>query len=243
MLRLAICDDMPEFLLSTKMQLEQWKDKPEELIIELFNNGDSLIEAHIANPYDIIFLDVLMPLLNGIETASEIRKHDSSVKIVFLTSTSAFAVDSYTVHADNYLLKPVAQDKLFHCINELYSDILNNAKYINVSSATAVYRIELRNIEYIEAHGKKVLFILTNGSMIESNQPFYFFQDKLLLEDGFFKCHRSYIVNIYRIVTYMQKEIRMQSGFRIPVSRSCHAEFESAYFDLLFRKSGRFEKE
>ena len=55
MLRLAICDDMPEFLLSTKMQLEQWKDKPEELIIELFNNGDSLIEAHIANPYDIIF--------------------------------------------------------------------------------------------------------------------------------------------------------------------------------------------
>ena len=170
MLRLAICDDMPEFLLSTKMQLEQWKDKPEELIIELFNNGDSLIEAHIANPYDIIFLDVLMPLLNGIETASEIRKHDSSVKIVFLTSTSAFAVDSYTVHADNYLLKPVAQDKL-------------------------------------------------------------------LLEDGFFKYHRSYIVNIYRIVTYMQKEIRMQSGFRIPVSRSCHAEFESAYFDLLFGKT------
>ena len=170
MLRLAICDDMSEFLLSTKMQLEQWKDKPEELIIELFNNGDSLIEAHIANPYDIIFLDVLMPLLNGIETASEIRKHDSSVKIVFLTSTSAFAVDSYTVHADNYLLKPVAQDKL-------------------------------------------------------------------LLEDGFFKYHRSYIVNIYRIVTYMQKEIRMQSGFRIPVSRSCHAEFESAYFDLLFGKT------
>ena len=99
-----------------------------------------------------------------------IRKHDRSVKIVFLTSTSAFAVDSYTVHADNYLLKPVAQDKL-------------------------------------------------------------------LLEDGFFKYHRSYIVNIYRIVTYMQKEIRMQSGFRIPVSRSCHAEFESAYFDLLFGKT------
>ena len=162
MLRIAICDDMSEFLLSTKIQLEQWKDKPEELIIELFNNGDSLIEAHIANPYDIIFLDVLMLLLNGIETASEIRKHDRSVKIVFLTSTSAFAVDSYTVHADNYLLKPVAPDKL-------------------------------------------------------------------LLEDSFFKYHRSYIVNIYRIVTYMQKEIRMQSGFRIPVSRSCHAEFESAY--------------
>ena len=73
-------------------------------------------------------------------------------------------------------------------------------------------------------------------AIIESNQPLYFFQSKLLLADGFFKCHRSYIVNLYRIATYTQKEIQMQSGARIPISRSCHGEFEAAYFDLLFRE-------
>lgn len=239
MLRLAICDDMSDFLISTKEHLEHWKDRPGKLVIELFTNGDSLIESHIAKPFDIILLDVIMPLLNGIETAAEIRKHDKSVKIVFLTSSSEYAVDSYTVHADNYLLKPVDPEKLFLCINELYTDISDKSRCITISSASAVHRIELRNIEHMEAHGKKVLFVLSNGNTIESNQPFHFFQDKLLLEDGFFKCHRSYIVNIYRIITYTQKEIRMQSGARIPISRSCHAEFEALYFDLLFREDRR----
>ena len=236
MLRLAICDDMSEFLISTKKYLEHWKDSPEKLLIELFTNGDSLIESHIAKPFDIILLDVIMPLLNGIETAAEIRKHDKSVKIVFLTSSSEYAVDSYTVHANNYLLKPVEPDKLFHCISELHADITDKSRCITVSSTAAVHRVELRNIEYLEAHGKKVLFVLSNGNTIESNQPFYFFHDKLLLEDGFFKCHRSYIVNVYSIISYTQKEIKMRSGARIPISRSCHAEFEAAYFDLLFKE-------
>lgn len=238
MLRIAICDDMPDFLNATKRQLEQWKEKPENIVIELFHNGDSLLESHTTKPFDIILLDVIMPLFNGIETASEIRKFDASVKIVFLTSSRDYAVDSYTVHANNYLLKPVDPDKLFHCLNELCADILDKAKCITVSSAAAVHRVKLRNIEYMEARGKKVLLVLADGSTIESNNPFYYFQDKLLLEDGFFKCHRSYMINIYRIVTYTQKEIRMQSGCRIPIARSCHDEFEAAYFDLLFREGG-----
>lgn len=239
MLRIAICDDMPDFLDGTKRQLEQWEDRPENLVIKLFHDGDSLLESHTSNPFDIILLDVIMPLLNGIETAAEIRKFDRIVKIVFLTSSAEYAVDSYTVRANNYLLKPVTQEKLFRCLNELSAEIQDKARSITVSSASAAHRIELRNIEYIEAHGKKVLLVLADGSTIESNNPFYYFQDKLLLEDGFFKCHRSYIINIYRIVTYTQKEIRMQSGFRIPIARSCHAEFEAAYFDLLFRE-GRY---
>lgn len=238
MLRIAICDDMWDFLCSIKIKLEQWKDKPDKLLIELFHDGDSLLEAHTANPFDIILLDVVMPLLNGIETASEIRKFDKSVKIVFLSSSAEYAVDSYTVHANNYLLKPIAQDKLFSCLNELSAEIQDTAKCIAVSSISATHRVELRNIEYIEAHGKKVLLVLADGCTIESNNPFYYFQDKLLLKDGFFKCHRSYIVNIYRIVTYTQKEMRMQSGARIPIARSCHSEFEASYFNLLFEENG-----
>lgn len=238
MFRLAICDDVSEFLYSTKKLLEKWENKPIDLTVELFTDGDSLIEAHMSKPFDIILLDVVMPLLNGIEAAAEIRKFDKSVKIVFLTSSSEFAVESYTVDADNYLLKPINHDKLFCCLNKLYTDILDKSKCITVKSTTAVYRIELRNIEYIEAQGKKVLFALSDGSTIEAHNTFYFYEDKLLLEDGFFKCHRSYIVNIYKITTYTQKEIKMQSGFRIPISRNCHKEFETAYFELLFGKAG-----
>ncbi len=238
MLRIALCDDMSDFLINTRDTIKQWDRKPHNLSIELFTDGDSLIESHTAKPFDIIFLDVLMPLLNGIDTAAEIRRHDKSVKIVFLTSTADFAVESYTVSANNYLLKPIEHGKLFQCLDMLYSDLLANARCITVKSLSAVHRIELHNIEYIEAQGKKVSFSLVDGTTIESNNPFYHFENQLLLEDGFFKCHRSYIVNIYRIKTYTQKEIKMQSGFRIPISRSCHAEFEAAYFKLLFSEGG-----
>lgn len=235
MLRIAICDDMSAFLLSVRKQLEQWDNRPDNLEIELFADGDSLMEAHLAKPFDIILLDIIMPMLNGIDTASEIRKNDKAVKIVFLTSSAEYAVDSYTVRADNYLLKPVEADRLYRCIEDLYEDIKSRAKCIYIKSLNKVYCIETDSIEYIEAHGKKETVHLTGGKIIEADNPHYFFEEKLLLEDGFFKCHRSYIVNIYQIHTYTQKEIRMKSGASIPIARSCHSSFEAAFFNLMFK--------
>ncbi|MDD5952854.1 MAG: LytTR family DNA-binding domain-containing protein [Oscillospiraceae bacterium] len=239
MLRVAVCDDMNEFLTSTRARLEHWDDPPTELTVELFQDGDGLIERHKENPFDILLLDVLMPLQNGIETAAEIRRFDPSVKIVFLTATSDFAEESYAVHANNYLIKPVSTEKLYRCIDTLYQELQEQSKWIMVSTAAAIHRIEIRKIEYLEAQGKKVLVGLSDGRSLLSNHPFYSFEKQLLLEDGFFKCHRSYLVNIYRIITYTQKEIQMQSGIRIPISRSCHSEFEAAYFDLLFREGAQ----
>ena len=241
MLRLAICDDMQEFLSDTKNKIEQWEGKPEDLVVELFTDGDGLIESHTANPFDIILLDVVMPLINGIETAAEIRKTDMTVKIVFLTTSSEYALDAFTVHANHYLLKPVDDVKLFECLDMQLKERISNERCINIRDGAVMHRVPLRDIEYMEAQGKKVKFMLSGGSMKESNNPFYHFEEKLLFEDGFFKCHRSYVVNIFKISTYTQTEITMNSGARIPISRGTRAEFESAYFELLFGKGGEIE--
>jgi DNA-binding LytR/AlgR family response regulator len=66
----------------------------------------------------------------------------------------------------------------------------------------------------------------------------YTFEDKLLLQDGFFKTGRSYIVNIHHISSFTQKEITLRSGCKIPISRGCHKQFEEAYFSILFGKAG-----
>lgn len=239
MLRVAICDDMAEFLQSARALVAQWENGPDDLQVELFEDGDALINAHNAKPFDIILLDVVMPLLNGIDTAAEIRKKDKAVKIVFLTASPEFAVASYTVKADNYLLKPVSREQLNRCFDELYSDILDAARSITVRDQSAVYRVELRNIEYLEAQRKQVRLSLSDGNTINASEPFYTYEEKLLREEGFFKCHRSYIVNLRRISTYTQKEITMRSGVRIPISRSYHKAFEAAYFELVFGKAER----
>lgn len=234
MLRIAICDDMPEFLLQIRYTIEQWKDKPDNLYIETFVDADSLITSHHSKPFDIILLDIIMPLLNGLDAAKEIRQSDKSVKIVFLTHSSEYAVDSYTVKAYNYLLKPLNTTPLFQCLTELSEEISSQAKYLTIRSITAVHRIMLRDIEVIEAHQKHTLLSLSNGSVIEAIEPLYFFEEKLLSDIEFYKCHRSYIVNLYRIKTYTQNELLMRCGYRIPISRSAHKNFENTYFSLLF---------
>ncbi|MBO7149174.1 MAG: response regulator transcription factor [Clostridia bacterium] len=229
---------MSHFLSEVDSLVSEWKKESEDVITELFSDGDSLIEAHFKNPFDIILLDIVMPLINGIETAAQIRKIDKAVKLVFLTSSSEFAIDSYSVQANGYLLKPIDKDKLYSCLSQLYASIIDNSKYIMIKDALSVHRIELRSIEYAEAQGKHVVFFLSDNTQIKSNEPFYVYDNKLNASDGFFKCHRSYIVNIYRISKYTPKEITMRSGCRIPISRNSHKAFETAYFELTFGKAG-----
>ncbi len=238
MLRIAICDDMPDFLAQTKSLVSLWKKDSDDVTVELFSEGDSLVDAHFKNPFDIILLDIIMPLMNGIDTAAQIRKNDKSVKLVFLTSSPEFAIESYSVRANGYLLKPIDKVKLHTCLDELYEDISDNIKYVVIRDSSFAHRIELRNIEYIEAQGKHVIFAMNDGNRIKSSDPFYLCSEKLTVNDGFFKCHRSYIVNVFRINKYTPKEITMRSGYRIPISRTAHKDFEAAYFELTFGKVG-----
>ena len=229
---------MADFLARADSLVSAWKKDSEDVIVELFSDGDSLIDAHIKNPFDIILLDIVMPLMNGIDTAAQIRKNDKSVTLVFLTSSPEFAIESYSVHANGYLLKPIDKEKLYACLDEMYTDIREDTKHILIKDANSIHRIELRSIEYAEAQGKHVVFTLSNGERIKSSEPFYAYADKLTLQDGFLKCHRSYIVNIFRISKYTPKEITMRSGYRIPISRTAHKDFEAAYFELTFGKVG-----
>lgn len=238
MLRIAICDDMLEYIEEIKQLLVQWSRKTTPLNIEVFNDGDSLLKSHKATPFDIIFLDVVMPLLNGIETAKEIRQNDKSTHIVFISSERSFAVDSYSVKADNYLLKPICTEDFYNCIQEIYEKLQTDSRSIPILTSSATYRVKINDIAYLEAQNKYVFVCLADGRALQSNQALYTYEEQLALSDVFFKCHRSYIVNIQHIDTYTTKFIQLRSGIQIPISRGCQKQFENAYFDFLFGKVG-----
>ena len=108
MLRIGVCDDDKEFLQRLVQMIHIWSDHsgiPTELYP--FDNGDELISKNAAFRMDIILLDIVMPLLNGMDTARELRAQDTAVKIIFLTSSPEFALESYEVRAQDYLLKPI----------------------------------------------------------------------------------------------------------------------------------------
>ena len=119
--RIAICDDEILFTRELSSLLTHWAKKNDfSLTLYPYSNGDDLLTALRTIPVDLIFLDIIMPLLNGIDTAKEIRSMGLTVPVIFLTSSREFALDSYDVKAFHYLLKPVNTLKLFSVMDDFF---------------------------------------------------------------------------------------------------------------------------
>ena len=236
-IKIGICDDSSAFLQQLKFMIDHWDNCPQNVSTELFEDGEGLLFAHARTPFDIILLDVVMPTLNGIEVVRKIRLNDKNVKIVFLTSSSDFAVESYTVKANNYLLKPIEPTKLFDCLDELISEIQSVSRCLIIKGTDAVHKIPFSSIEYAESQSKHIIFYTTDNRAIKSSEPLYIYESTLAPQDGFYKCHRSYIVNIHHIDSFSPTEVIMRSGCRIPISRSHRKDFEDIYFHVIFEKA------
>jgi len=237
MLRIAICDDEERCLNDTKRMLENWSDATSsQLVIDCFDNGDSLIKESNTSRYDIIFLDIIMPLLNGINVARELRDRDKTVKIIFLTSSPEFALQSYSVKATDYCMKPAAYEKLKEILDDCTSFNRQESEYLTLKTVVGYQKIYLHDIEYIEAQNKRVYFFLKSGQVVEVAQPLYTFETELTDSKGFFKCHRSYIVYLPNVDYFSNTEIKTKSGRHIPIARGYGKAFQEAYFVIMFKE-------
>ena len=183
---------------------------------------------------DIVFLDILMPLQNGIDIGRELRQHDNVVQIIYLTSSPEFALESYETKAQGYLLKPVSYEKLKETLDECSHTCTIHQKNMVLKTVQGYQRVYFHDIEFAEAQNKKVLFYLRTGQVITTITPFHVVEDQFLEEDGFFKCHRSYLVYFPNVDHFNASEIFMKSGLRVPIARGYSKAFKEAFFSLMF---------
>ncbi|HAT4318881.1 TPA: response regulator transcription factor, partial [Clostridium perfringens] len=172
-MKICICDDEKIISEELKNIIEDISfEIDEDIIINQFYSGKELID-NISNKnekYDIIFLDILMSNLNGIETSKYIRKIDNSVNIVFLTSSSEFAINGYEVGALDYLLKPVDYKKIKKTIDK----ILANRELEDVfifKSNNEIIKLPIKFINYFEV--KNRIIYINSCSKIYNNKSFY----------------------------------------------------------------------
>ena len=105
-------------------------------------------------------MDIIMPMLSGIDTATEIRRNNSTAKIIFLSSSSEFGVQSYTVQASNYLLKPLDKELFYKALDRLATELLEEPKTLICKSNGMIRKIPIKDIEYIEAQDKYSLIVI-----------------------------------------------------------------------------------
>ena len=238
MITIAVCDDTVQFMQQTVALLEQWsKEKKTAIKVDTFDNGDSLLNSLSHQAYDLIFLDIIMPMLSGIDTCAEIRKENRQTKIIFLSVSPEFGVDAFRVKANGYLLKPLAPSALFTLIDEYLTEKRESGRFLIARSMSMVRKVPLDTITYLEAQNKQILIHTSDSNVLTVTTPLH--QLAPQLDDPcFYQCHRSYIINMNYIRSLTKTELTMSDGAIIPISRNCSKELHSTYFEFLFGKAG-----
>lgn len=236
MFEIVICDDDAACLEQTGRLVDDWCSTVSiPVTVKTIDNGDQLLEyCSRCNP-DVILLDIMMPFLNGMEAAKEIREHNSISKIIFLTSSPEFAIESYDVEASGYLLKPVERNRLFQLLGRCLSSASTPADSITLHTAFGYQNIYLHNIECLEVQNKKVIITLSDGKKIETVSTLSYYESLLTVEKGFFKCHRSYIVYLPAVDHFSNTEIVTKTGMKLSIARGLGKTFQDTYFSYMFQ--------
>lgn len=232
---IAVCDDHAETLDAMDSLLRAWEaERQLPLRRRLFSNALELLDAAHREHFTLYLLDVLMPGMDGMTAARDIRAFDCAADIVFLTSSPEFAYESYRVQALDYLLKPVDRGQFFRLLDRLYLREQRPREALTLKTGTTIVRVPFSQIAFVEVISKRLYFNLTDGEVREVTGSLKDYEDLLLSRAEFMRVHRSYIVNMLQAAEFSSSRILTFSGKDIPVSRLLYPQLQKDYMKLLF---------
>lgn len=243
-LKIAICDDDPlcrEQVVSIVNAYNEQRNH--HLSISVFTRSIALLdEVQRFGSFDIYLLDIIMPGLTGIQLGIQLRQSDPDGKILFLTSSRDYAIESYRAKAFDYLLKPVKQDQLFRSLDEAISTIANRKeKSLIIKTRENNVRITLDNILYVELVYRRVAYHMLNGSVVESNSIRTTFAESIqeLLSDGrFILCGSGLAVNLYHVTTTDNETLVFRNGQSIYIGKRASRDVRSIWSDFWLSGEG-----
>ena len=237
MIKIAFCDDDMEVLHQMNELLDRYRvERNEDITYAAFQSPFELLtEIEKGIRPDILFLDVVMPGQNGMDVAKEIRQYDTNMKIIFLTSSPEFAVESYSVGAYFYQLKPIWEESFFRLMDAVLAECEKKKKNsLILRSKDGITRIDLQQLGYCEVLGRKLLFHLENGAVLESAGSLDDLAGQLMQYSNFFRPHRSFLVNMEYIQNISSRSIKMVNDAEIPIPHGKCSEIKNTYIEYAF---------
>lgn len=222
MLKIGVCDDHPLYINQlSKIIKEISSSNNIDVDITSFESGESLVDfcSKHTNHFDILFLDILMNGINGITTAERIRKTYPDIYIIFVTISKEYALDSYSVNAYSYILKPFDFDSIKSKFFELYEKIeFNKKNVIYVKNNQDIYTIYLDEVIYFESNLRKITAHIKNGNKISFYNKMSNLE-KELTDNLFLRCHRSFFVNLIYIKSIVSNDLITTNNEYLPISK------------------------
>ncbi|MEG1753931.1 MAG: LytTR family DNA-binding domain-containing protein [Christensenella sp.] len=238
-MRIAICDDDLSELNQISSFLNLYRqEKSVCLTYQVYQSAADLLPNLKSGQYDLLLLDIVMPGFTGMQAAHEVRGFDCDVKIVFITASPEFALDSYAVKAWDYILKPISKDMLFCVLDAVFAQEQTPLDGLFVKTQNGMARFLFSKLAFVEVLNKHLFFHLADGSVREACAPLSEYEKQLLARPEFVKVHRSYIVNLWQMSELFPNRFVAQNGQVIPISRLLYSQVRRVYMEHLFVEAG-----
>lgn len=227
-MKVAICEDEPMCVDLLDAFIKQWA-RENGIFVEVLSYGTAeqfLFDFGNDESIDLIFLDIKMGKMNGIELAHKLRSENNNAYIVFTTDSSEYVFEGYNVSALNYLIKPIEYNKCCAML-ERVRKLTAERKYYLCKTSESLIRIPYEEILFIEMHSHNATINTSKGKYITRKT-----MTNILLEldsELFMKCHKSCIVNIQHISSISQKSITLSKNISIDVSMRYVADINKMY--------------
>ena len=225
--KIAVCDDDPIILKQMQSYLSQLEsDFKEHFDVFLFDNGEDILKS-VPLDVQVIFLDIELQSMNGIDIAAKLREK-MDFYLIFITNNVQYALQGYEVHAFSFIKKPLSyfaiKKSLYEAIKRM--DILSLPKIVmQYNGQTDI--VFCQNILYIESFKHEIVFNMKNGEKRRYTCTMKELEDRLP-QKSFFRCHNSYIVNMQHITGFNSKSISTPGG-EVPLSKYKMKEFSQAF--------------
>lgn len=232
MIQIAVCDDNINELSNIAELISQYcASKNLNYEYAVFTSGFELISVlEKGKRFDIFCMDIIMPGYMGIDVAKDIRDFDKNAPILFFTSSPEYALESYSVKAINYVLKPISREKLFVAFDEILDRIkIAEENILIVKSNEGIQKILISNLVFVEVIRRNVLYHLRSGKVIECADSFSSVCDALLKYVCFVKTHRSFLVNMQYVNTIDNHQVTLQTYSTIPIAQGKAKEIRQQY--------------
>lgn len=223
MITFAICDDEPFMLDNIASQISEYMTKKKLLFrTDCFSCGRELLKSN--SSFDIIFLDIQMDEPDGMETARILRAQGCRSLLIFITVLREPVFDSFEVQAYDYLVKPLDKLRLCRTLDRAITSLNESSgQNLIIQTGNSCQVIPFSQIIYCEVLGRKIYIHRTDGRTLDHYDKMDHLENHM--DSRFFRCHRSYLVNLDHVRKFDAGMIHLSDGSEIPVSRLRGQEF------------------
>lgn len=196
--------------------------------VRCFSSGLEFLEKY-HNDADLIFLDIRMPGMTGMEVAKEIRKTDTKSTIIFITSLSQYAIEGYSVNAVDYILKPISYPEFKLKMSRIVSNItLKDSQSMTIANEDGLVRLLVSSIMYVETNLHNVIIYDNEGKKYKKHASMHDIEDTIHSEN-FLRINSSYLVNLDYVDSLKKGFVILRNGTELKISRPRLKEVQEAF--------------